>query len=177
MKSLSRVRLPATPCTTSPQGSSIHGIFQARVLEWGAIAFSQVHTTYSHFAEMAIMILYICIACCLEPSSKFFVPFALHNIPKSQAGLVVGWWYDPLFIFEMKIREPSGNSSCGGPIWKSHFGIRSLSPEACGHRNPFLCFLQYSLHSQMVLFHGVNYRASVMMRTLYIDNHRNTLGK
>ena len=24
----------------SPTGSSIHGIFQARVLEWGAIAFS-----------------------------------------------------------------------------------------------------------------------------------------
>ena len=24
-------------------GSSIHGFFQARVLEWGAIAFSEVH--------------------------------------------------------------------------------------------------------------------------------------
>jgi len=24
----------------SPPGSSIHGIFQARVLEWGAVAFS-----------------------------------------------------------------------------------------------------------------------------------------
>ena len=27
----------------SPPGSSIHGIFQARVLEWGAIAFSESH--------------------------------------------------------------------------------------------------------------------------------------
>ena len=26
----------------SPRGSSIHGIFQARVLEWGAIAFSDM---------------------------------------------------------------------------------------------------------------------------------------
>ena len=26
----------------SPPGSSIHGIFQARVLEWGAIAFSKM---------------------------------------------------------------------------------------------------------------------------------------
>jgi len=26
----------------SPPGSSIHGIFQARVLEWGAIAFSAI---------------------------------------------------------------------------------------------------------------------------------------
>jgi len=28
------------PMDCSPPGSSIHGIFQARVLEWGAIAFS-----------------------------------------------------------------------------------------------------------------------------------------
>ena len=39
MKSLSRVRLLATPWTAAYQGSSIHGIFQARVLEWVAIAF------------------------------------------------------------------------------------------------------------------------------------------
>ena len=29
----------------SPPGSSIHGIFQARVLEWGAIAFSVLKVT------------------------------------------------------------------------------------------------------------------------------------
>ena len=31
---------PSDPMDCSPPGSSIHGIFQARVLEWGAIAFS-----------------------------------------------------------------------------------------------------------------------------------------
>ena len=30
------------PMDSSPPGSSVHGIFQARVLEWGAIAFSNV---------------------------------------------------------------------------------------------------------------------------------------
>ena len=30
------------PMDCSLPGSSIHGIFQARVLEWGAIAFSEV---------------------------------------------------------------------------------------------------------------------------------------
>ena len=30
------------PMDCSPPGSSIHGIFQARVLEWGAIAFSEL---------------------------------------------------------------------------------------------------------------------------------------
>ena len=33
------------PMDCSPPGSSVHGIFQARVLEWGAIAFSDIHTT------------------------------------------------------------------------------------------------------------------------------------
>ena len=30
----------SNPKDCSPLGSSVHGIFQARVLEWGAIAFS-----------------------------------------------------------------------------------------------------------------------------------------
>ena len=30
------------PIDGSPPGSSVHGIFQARVLEWGAIAFSDI---------------------------------------------------------------------------------------------------------------------------------------
>ena len=31
---------PSDPMDCSPPGSSVHGIFQARVLEWVAIAFS-----------------------------------------------------------------------------------------------------------------------------------------
>ena len=31
------------PIDGSPPGSSVHGIFQARVLEWGAIAYSVFH--------------------------------------------------------------------------------------------------------------------------------------
>ena len=31
---------PSDPMDCSAPGSSVHGIFQARVLEWGAIAFS-----------------------------------------------------------------------------------------------------------------------------------------
>ena len=33
---------PSDPMDCSLPGSSIHGIFQARVLEWGAIAFSEI---------------------------------------------------------------------------------------------------------------------------------------
>ena len=48
---------PSDPMDCSPPGSSIHGIFQARVLEWGAIAFSRllsspcqipIHTKHIH---------------------------------------------------------------------------------------------------------------------------------
>ena len=44
VKSLSRVRLFATPWT-----ASVHGVFQAGVLEWGAIAFSGYFPTSVNF--------------------------------------------------------------------------------------------------------------------------------
>ena len=54
VKLLSHVQL-SYPMDCSLPGSSIHGIFQARVLEWGAIAFSdrlvtmnRIHTQRFH---------------------------------------------------------------------------------------------------------------------------------
>ena len=41
-KSLQSCLTLSDPMDCSPPGSSIHGIFQARVLEWGAIAFSEL---------------------------------------------------------------------------------------------------------------------------------------
>ena len=32
------------PMDCGPPGSSVHGLFQARVLEWGAIAFSDLYS-------------------------------------------------------------------------------------------------------------------------------------
>ena len=40
-KSLQSCPTLCNPIDGSPPGSSIHGIFQARVLEWGATAFSK----------------------------------------------------------------------------------------------------------------------------------------
>ena len=37
------------PMDCSLPGSSVHGIFQARVLEWGAIAFSNLNAKWNHF--------------------------------------------------------------------------------------------------------------------------------
>ena len=77
VKSLSRVRL-SDPMDCSPPGSSVHGIFQARVLEWGAIAFSKylpgvVYKTQSFLVEEGReggeMWGQVCL-CLLRPSSS-----------------------------------------------------------------------------------------------------------
>ena len=46
-KSLQLCPTLCDPIDGSPPGSSLHGIFQARVLEWGAIAFSSPGTMQS----------------------------------------------------------------------------------------------------------------------------------
>ena len=43
------------PMDCSPPGSSVHGIFQARVLEWGAIAFSQTELRISQVVKFGTM--------------------------------------------------------------------------------------------------------------------------
>ena len=42
------------PMDCSLPGSSVHGIFQARVLEWGAIAFSAYDIYYIKYTENKI---------------------------------------------------------------------------------------------------------------------------
>ena len=46
------------PMDCSPPGSSLHGIFQARILEWGAIAFSRGHVQYPAFAPDAVFLFF-----------------------------------------------------------------------------------------------------------------------
>ena len=45
------------PMDCSPPGSSVHGIFQARVLEWGAIVFP-AFTLLTHFQSLLILSFY-----------------------------------------------------------------------------------------------------------------------
>ena len=48
-KSLSHVRLLVTPWTAAYQAPPSMGFFQARALEWGAIAFSTSHPSIVQF--------------------------------------------------------------------------------------------------------------------------------
>ena len=42
------------PMDCSPRGSSVQGIFQARVLEWSAIAFSELGLLQSRFSRVQL---------------------------------------------------------------------------------------------------------------------------
>ena len=48
------------PMDCSPPGSSVHGIFQARVLEWGAIAFSKPALKGYGFSAAALATISFC---------------------------------------------------------------------------------------------------------------------
>ena len=58
VKSESEVTQPcltlSDPKDCSPPGSSVHGIFQARVLEWGAIAFSTIQLEYVYLTKVTV---------------------------------------------------------------------------------------------------------------------------
>ena len=79
------------PMDCSLPGSSVHGIFQAGVLEWGAIAFSGSHTTvykiYSTYTQHRELYSVPCEDLCvlsLSPISLFTTPWAIaHQAPLS----------------------------------------------------------------------------------------------
>ena len=59
-KSLQSCPTLSDPMDCSPPGSSVHGIFQARVLEWGAIAFSHLQLVLVIFNILAVIINLCC---------------------------------------------------------------------------------------------------------------------
>ena len=55
VKLLSRVRL-CDPVDCSPSGSSVHGILQARILEWVAISFSRHWRKWQLSQEISVVL-------------------------------------------------------------------------------------------------------------------------
>ena len=53
---------PSDPIDCSLPGSSVHGIFQARVLEWGAIAFSKL-VIYCVLVSFELILIYCMVIC------------------------------------------------------------------------------------------------------------------
>ena len=72
------------PMDSSPPGSSAHGIFQARVLEWGAIAFSWVQSLLSLVSCKATWRVFwhpllLCMVCYLLASRVNFIKARLYQ--------------------------------------------------------------------------------------------------
>ena len=68
-KSLQSCPTLCDPIDSSPPGSSVHGILQARVLEWGAIAFSNKHATVVIFVSSNFR-------CLWKPMTPFGVKYS-----------------------------------------------------------------------------------------------------
>ena len=56
---------PSDPMDYSLPGSSVHGIFQERVLEWGAIAFSSGISYFSNKKHLDIKFVFFCLLICI----------------------------------------------------------------------------------------------------------------
>jgi len=82
------------PMDCSLPGSSVHGVFQARVLEWGAIAFSKIKPEPSTNITFIFLINHLNTTCLFGSQSTFciFRPLPLLNhprIPRSKQGWVI----------------------------------------------------------------------------------------
>ena len=84
VKSLQSCLTLCNPIDGSPPGSSVHGIFQARVLEWGAIAFfSNIIVRFQIF----FLVIYYLLACLDNPMDRGSWWAAVHGVAKSRTRL------------------------------------------------------------------------------------------
>ena len=94
----------------SPPGPSVHGIFQARVLEWGAIAFS------------ALSDLHICNTVLLTGVVMRYITFLWFSFLK----ITIYFWLYSVFIAGWGLL-----SGCG--VWASHCsGFSHCGPQTLG---------------------------------------------
>ena len=72
------------PIDCSPPGSSIHEIFQARILEWGAIAFSvsAIKVVSSVYLRLLIFLPAILIPACASSSPAFLMIYSACKLNK-----------------------------------------------------------------------------------------------
>ena len=63
-------------------GSSVHGIFQARVLEWGAIAFSKICRSHGEIQYLYHSHSVTTIKCVFDSFLNFFFPKNNHSVQR-----------------------------------------------------------------------------------------------
>ena len=77
---------PRDPMDCSAPGSSVHGIFQARVLEWGAIAFSH---WCSGARQREVQWGYLSFSIAVEYAHSLLNECMLNEMPASQANALI----------------------------------------------------------------------------------------
>ena len=103
------------PMDCSPPGSSIHGIFQARVLEWGVTAkrfFSSsslcaIRVVSSAYLILLIFLLAILIPACASSSPAFLMMYSAYKLNKQ--GDNIQPWCTPFPIWKLCCSMCSSN--------------------------------------------------------------------
>ena len=120
------------PMDCSLPGSSIHGIFQARALEWGAIAFSKLKV-YSKIIQLQYTCIYsfldyFPIEVITEKTRNLFCKFLLsiyknknsEKRKKQLCDLPCNWWYHNGTLLQYPCLE---NPMDGGAWWAAIYGV------------------------------------------------------
>ena len=97
------------PMDCSPPGSSVHGIFQARTLEWVAISFSSVYVC-----------MYICIQTSLVAQSVKNLPAVWDTCFRSLG------WEDPLENTGYPLQYSGLENSMDRGAWQGPWGHKEL---------------------------------------------------
>ena len=92
---------------SNPPGSSVHGILQARILEWVAISFSNIYSTSAYICNTSVYILLI-----LKKKIINFLFSHDHRLPLLPLRLTES----PLFPLSSGLSSPPGFSSLLGDL-------------------------------------------------------------
>ena len=134
------------PMDCSPPGSSVHGICQARVLEWGAIAAEMLNIDRPHPALWWSLVSTAPGSSCLQSGRTGAMGEGKRNCIKSSP-----WWTLRAFLMRWEgggfqrvqhpWTEPAGGTCPLGEPRPSHSLSQGLSKIICESRLPILCAL------------------------------------
>ena len=176
-------------------GSSVHGIFQASVLEWGAIAFSKANTTLTLMIILSLLLYSFTIwAHTLKHDSSLFSGFET-CINKSQTMDPLVWLFWGSTLHSILVPQPRIYSTLpaleawgaiGTPgkahVWLILISIKvcEIYPRCCVYEEfvPFHCWvpfpcmnMPYFIHSPlMVVWVGISSDLQIYTEFLHFPN-------
>ena len=123
---------PSDLMDCSPPGSSIHGIFQARVLECGAIAFSKVEQRSRQLSPFLSQVSLEGVSLCLKGISLLFA------LPSQECYRVGFKWLDSQRGSSKDKKTPELPIE-SYKVLQEHATMESCSPFTCSALTQFLC--------------------------------------